>query len=79
MLAAGPASWTFGLVVTTDPLADAMMIEVRNYGVPPTNIIWVDDIEVTAPTRGGVSIEFPAAGPSAVEPSTWGSIKALYQ
>ncbi|MFH1220496.1 MAG: hypothetical protein V1694_08580 [Candidatus Eisenbacteria bacterium] len=79
MLAAGPASWTFGTPAPTDPLADAIMIEFRNYGNIPTNILWVDDIEVTAPTRPGVSIVFPSPGPSATEPSTWGGIKALFR
>jgi len=68
-------SWTFNNATAT-----ALMIEVRSYGyTAPLNGVWIDDIEVTAPTRGGVEIVFPAPGPSAVEPSTWGSIKALYQ
>jgi hypothetical protein len=78
MLSTGPASWTFGTPAPTDPLADAIMIEVRNYGNPPDNVLWVDDIVVTAPDRGGVSINFPEAGPSANESSTWGGIKALF-
>jgi len=74
---AAPYIWTFA---ATDPLATAIIIEVRVYGtVPPANHVWIDDLEVTAPTRGGVSIAFPEPGPSAVEPATWGSIKALYQ
>ena len=79
LLAAGPASWTFGTPAPTDPLADAIMIEFRNYGNIPTNVLWIDDIEITAPTRAGVSIVFPSPGPSANEPSTWGGIKALFQ
>ena len=72
-----PYSWTFA---ATNPLADAMIIEVRTYGYAVgTNTLWIDDVTITAPTRPGVSIVFPSPGPSAVEPSTWGGIKALFR
>jgi hypothetical protein len=70
-------AWTFA---PTDMSADALIIEVRNYGnTPPLNVIWVDEITVTAPDRPGVVINFPIAGPSAVDNSTWGGIKSLYR
>jgi len=73
-------SWTFGTPAPTNPLADALIIEIRSYGnTAPLNVIYCDDIEVTAPDRGGVSIVFPYPGPSATEETTWGGIKALYR
>jgi hypothetical protein len=73
-----PYLWTFA---PTDLTADALIIEVRSYGTAAgANTNWVDDITVTAPDRAGVEIVFPGiGGPSAVEQTTWGGIKALYQ
>ncbi|HVP58343.1 MAG TPA: hypothetical protein VMU02_09615 [bacterium] len=72
-----PYAWTFA---ATSGLADAIIIEVRTYGYAAgVNTLWIDDLSVTAPDRAGVSIAFPAPGPSATEPGTWGSIKALYR
>lgn len=68
-------TWTF-----SDATADAMIIEIRNYGtVAGANTIWVDELTITAPDRAGVEIVFPYPGPSAVEETTWGGIKALYR
>lgn len=71
-----PYAWTF----STTTSADALIIEVRSYGnTAPLNGVWVDDVTITAPDRGGVSIVFPGEGyPSATETTTWGGIKALY-
>jgi len=72
-------AWTFGTPAPSNPSADALIIEVRSYGnTAPLNVIYVDDIEITAPDRAGVSIVFPYPGPSANEETTWGGIKALY-
>lgn len=74
-----PYAWTFGTPAPTNPAADAIIIEIRSYGYSVgANTIWVDDIEITAPDRAGVSIVFPYPGPSAVEETTWGGIKALF-
>jgi len=71
-----PYAWTFA---PTDPTADALIIEIRNYGTAVgLNTIYVDDLTVTAPDRAGVDIVFPYPGPSATEATTWGGIKALY-
>jgi hypothetical protein len=70
-------AWTFA---SGDPLATALIIEIRSYGnTAPANVIYVDDLQVTHPTRSGVICAFPYPGPSGVEATTWGGIKALYQ
>jgi hypothetical protein len=70
-------AWTFA---PTDLTADALIVEIRSYGATaPLNVIYVDDITITAPDRAGVDIVFPGiGGPSANEETTWGGIKALY-
>lgn len=56
-----------------------LVIECRTYS-NPGDIVWIDDLRITFyAEHAGVCIEVPAAGPSAVEPTTWGGIKGLYR
>jgi hypothetical protein len=55
-----------------------LVYEVRTYTLSG-DVVWLDDLQVTVPDRPGITVTFPPAGPSAVEPSTWGSVKALYR
>jgi hypothetical protein len=54
-----------------------IVIECRTYS-NPGDIVYLDDLYVYAPSRIGVCIHVPEAGPSATENSTWGGIKRLY-
>jgi hypothetical protein len=56
-----------------------LIIEARTYS-NPGDIVWIDDLQVSFYTdHAGVCVMVPLAGPSAVEPSTWGGIKALFE
>jgi hypothetical protein len=70
-------AWTFTPPV---PEATALVIEIRSYGnIAPLNVIYVDDLQVSHPDRPGTFVVFPYPGPSGVEATTWGAIKALYR
>ena len=46
----------------------------------PFWIVWIDDLRVTFwAEHPGVCVMLPFAGPSAVEATTWGGIKALFK
>ena len=56
-----------------------LVIEARTYSYPG-DIVWIDDLRVSFyATHPGVCVMVPMAGPSAVEPTTWGGIKALFE
>lgn len=56
-----------------------LVIECRTYS-NPGDIVWIDDLQVTFwADHPGVCVMVPMAGPSAVEPTTWGGIKGLYR
>jgi hypothetical protein len=55
------------------------VIECRTYS-NAGDIVWIDDLRVTVyADHPGVCMVLPIAGPSAVEPTTWGGIKGLYR
>jgi hypothetical protein len=53
-----------------------IIIECRTYS-NPGDVVWIDDLVVRAPCDA--VIIFPDAGPSAVESTTWGRLKAMYR
>ena len=55
-----------------------LVYEVRTY-TNPGAIVYLDDASVTVPDRGGITVTWPAAGPSATENTTFGAVKALYR
>lgn len=60
----------------------SLVVQARLYSAPSTcdscrTDYWFDLVEVTIPDYG--SVRFPDFGPTAVENSAWGSIKALYR
>jgi hypothetical protein len=63
-------------ITLPDPAATALVIECRTYS-NPGDIVWIDALTVEYPP--GATVVFPEAGPSAVENTSWGSIKVLYR
>ena len=66
------ASWSWVVVDGHTGL----IIECRTYS-NPGDVVWVDDIGIRAPCDA--IIIFPDAGPSAVVPTTWSRLKAMYR
>ncbi|MBN1825736.1 MAG: hypothetical protein JW958_05670 [Candidatus Eisenbacteria bacterium] len=66
-------SWTFD---SDGGSRDGLMIEFRLYSVAEFDEYWCDDICVTAPD--GAIISFPG-GTSAVDNTSWGSVKSLFR
>jgi hypothetical protein len=65
-----------------DPAIGSLIIQARIYSSPSTDTlgvtdIWFDLVEVDVPNYA--SVRFPDFGPTAVENSSWGGIKALYR
>jgi hypothetical protein len=66
------ATWTW----TVSGGHTGLIIECRTYS-SPGDVVWVDDIMVRIPC--GARVTFPDAGPSAVMPTTWSRLKAMYR
>ncbi|MFZ1946163.1 MAG: hypothetical protein WAW06_01290 [bacterium] len=83
--ASGPSDYGPGLgwdqiswQVTVAAGHTGLVYEIRTY-TNPGAVVWIDDASVTVPDRGGITVIWPAPGPSATEETTWGSVKALYR
>ncbi len=53
-----------------------LVIECRLYS-DPGGIVWIDNMHVRAPAHATIVV--PTCDPSAIEPTTWGTIKALFK
>jgi hypothetical protein len=53
-----------------------LVVACRTYS-SPGDVVWIDDLTIHAPAQAIVYT--PSAGPSAVKPTTWSSIKAAYR
>lgn len=81
----GSAGWNkteFSWTMAFPTNAYCFVVQARLYSSPstgPTSTTdyWVDFVSVTVPDYA--SVRFPDFGPSAVEGSTWGAVKALYR
>ena len=55
-----------------------LIIECRTYS-NPGDVVWIDDVRVSLDCLSDAFVIFPDAGPSAVETTTWGRVKAMYR